>query len=217
MVSKSPSIMATVSSCTLNYLFVLLEGTGGSVIARIDSRSIQTSSSWVGHFKSPAYFLSDSMKFISAPELCPNTTSSQPSRWQQVLLLYQCTPLGGALSNHMETLGCISHLWHTARRGHEVLLAMILIGEGCHCMDGHCPCNSCDFPKAINSRLRLEAGSLWHKVKETELADWWCCVQERKSTVSWIVSFCYLTASSAMCFTEPPTPSQEPFAMAALK
>lgn len=102
--------MATVSSCTLNYLFVLLEGTGGSVIARIDSRSIQTSSSGVGHFKSPAHFLSDSMKFISAPELCPNTTSSQPGRWQQVLLLYQYTPLGGALSNRMETLGCISNL-----------------------------------------------------------------------------------------------------------
>ena len=102
-------------------------------------------------------------------------------------------------------------------QGHEVLLAMILIGEGCHCMDGHCLCKSCDFPKAINSRLHLEAGSLWHKVKETELADWWCCVHERKSTVSWIVSFCCLTASSAMCFTEPPTPSQEPFAMTALK
>ena len=65
-------------------------------------------------------------------------------------------------------------------QGHEVLLAMILIGEGCHCMDGHCPCNSCDFPKAINSRLCFEAGSLWHKVKETELADWWCCVQEKE-------------------------------------
>ena len=59
--------------------------------------------------------------------------------------------------------------------------------------------------------------SLETKEKETELEDWCCCVQAKKSDASWIVTFCRRTASSAIRLTEPPIPSQGPLPWPASK
>ena len=48
--------------------------------------------------------------------------------------------------------------------------------------------------------------SLETKEKATELKDWSCCIQAKKSEASWMVTFCWRIASSVIRWTQPPTP-----------